>query len=107
MRPSICGSSSTGSYGASFDWGVRMGNSIFDSMFANITHATSTAVTDLVLLLFTGHDACTSSLDLLLFLCGTRVSNSVADVEGTFPSSMTSLIFAILVSSSIKVPPHS
>ena len=81
-----------------------MGNSIFASMFTRFTHA---AMKDLVLLLLTGHDSCTSSLDLLLFLYGTRVSNSVANVEGTFPSSMTPLVSAISISSSIKVPPHS
>ena len=59
-----------------------MGNSIFDSMFSHLAHA---AVTDLVLFLLTSHDAFTSSLDLLFFLCGTRVSNSAIDVEGTFP----------------------
>ena len=43
---------------------------MFASMFDNFSHAASTAATDLVLLLLTGLDACTSSFDLLLFLCG-------------------------------------
>ena len=62
-----------------------MGNSIFDWMFAHLARAAYATMTDLVLLLFTGHDFCTSSLDILLFLRGTRVSNSVVDVEGMFP----------------------
>ena len=81
-----------------------MGNSIFDSMFSHISHVASTTVIYLVLLLLIGHDSCTSSLDIILFLCGTRVSNSMADVEGTFPSSVTPLVSAISVS---EVSPHS
>ena len=84
-----------------------MGNSIFDSILSHFACSASAVVTDQVLLLLTSRDVCISSLDHLFFLCGTRVSNLVVDVEGIFPISTSSLISAISVSSSIKVPIHS
>ena len=62
-----------------------MGNSIFDSIFAHFARTASVAMIDLVLLLLTSQDACICSLELLLFLRGTRVSNLAVDVEGIFP----------------------
>ena len=83
-----------------------MGNSMFASMFANFSHVSSTGATHLVPLLLTGLDFCTSSFDLLVFLCGRGDSNSAADVEGMFLISSSSLVYAISVSSSIRVPIH-
>ena len=75
-------------------------------MFSHIYHATSTDATYMVLLLLTGHDACTSSFNLVLFLCGRGASNSAGNVEGMSPISTSSLVSAISVSSSIRVPIH-
>ena len=104
--PSIWGSSTTGSYGALFILGLKMGNSMFASLSTHFSHAASVAVTYLILLLLTGRYACIYSLNLLLFLWGTRVSKPAVDVEGIFHVSVSSLSSTIYVSSSIKVPLH-
>jgi len=78
-----------------------MGNSICASKVSHISRVASATVTDLVLFHLIGGDTCISSLDLLLFLCGARISIFVADVEGI------SSVSTFSCSSSIRVPPHS
>ena len=80
---------------------------MFASISAHFARVASAVVTELILLLLTGRDGFVSSLDLLLFLRGTRVSNPVVDVEVILPISASSLSSTIYVSSSIKVPLHS
>ena len=62
--------------------GLRMGNSIYASRVSHLAHVASAAVTDLVIFLLIGGDACISYFDLLLFFCGAGTSRFVADVEG-------------------------
>ena len=90
----------TGSYGASFALGLRMGNSICASRVSHLAHAASAAITDLALFRLIGGDARISSFDLLLFLRGAGISRFAADVEGI------SSISTFSCSSSIRVPPH-
>ena len=77
----ILGSYAAGSCGAASDRSVKIGNSMFTSMLAHLSHVTSAIIMDLVLLLFTGRDSYTYSFDFRLFLHGTGISNSITDVE--------------------------
>ena len=76
-------------------------------MFSYFSYIAYAVVTDLVLLLFTYHDDCPSSFNILRFLFGTGVSNFATDIEGIFPISASPLVSATSISSSIKVPLHS
>ena len=77
-----------------------MGNSICASRVSHLSRAALAAVTDLVLFLLIGSDACTSYFDLLIFFCGAGISRFAGDVEGI------SSISTFSCSSSIRVPPH-